>query len=69
MGGRVREVTVVLGQMDVAQQNYPSQEVSYQCTKQLGRIPPAGGGRQLPGATQVRLCPVAVDDIHQARIS
>ena len=27
----------------------PGREVSHQCEKHLGRIPPAGGGRQLSG--------------------
>ena len=65
---------MVLGEMDVArvkQKKKNIQEESHECEKHLGRIPPAGGGRQLSerGGGRLEVASLPVDDVHQARIT
>ena len=57
MGCRIGGV-VVLGETDAALvKPFRQQEVAYKRTRRLGRLPPAGSGHQLPGATSVRHMP------------
>ena len=66
MGGGV---TVVLGEMDVAGRNRPGlQEVSHECIKQLGRIPPPAAAANFR-AGDSRSTPFPVDDVHQSRMT
>ena len=46
----------------------PGETAPIRCIKQLGRISPASGGRQLPGGDS-RSTSFPVDDVHQARIT
>ena len=51
-------VTVVLEKRTSPGRNQnPGQKVSHRCVKQVGRLPPAGGGRHLRGTTRGRLFP------------
>ena len=66
MGCRIE----ILGEMDVArvEPNQPGQGDPH-CTRQLVRTTPASGGHQLPGCgSRSASKPVAVGDVHQARI-
>ena len=61
MGYRIRGVTVVLGEMDVARARPKKAQPGW-------THPPAGGGRQLSGG-QLEVASVPVNDVHQARIT
>ena len=65
LGGGGGGGTVALGEKwtSPGRSQNPGQEASHQCEKHLGRIPPAGGGRQLPGC-DARSATYPVDDVH-----